>query len=82
MLVVERPLWVWWDVPGAGKPESAAKARFTVVQLRLDAKGQGEGRISSGTDVASDKSQGVLVPDFASRPVLLMDVRQESESVG
>lgn len=82
VLVVERPLWVWWDVPGAEQPESADKARFTVVQLRLDAKGRGEGRISSSTTVASDASQGVLVPDFANRPALLLDVQQESESVG
>lgn len=75
-LVVERPLWVWWDAAAkAGAADS--ESRFTVVQLRLNANGQGEGRIAAGTHIASDKRLGVLVPDYESRPVMLKDVRRD-----
>ena len=76
-LVVERPLWVWWDAPAKTGAAAQGDGRFTVVQLRLNASGQGEGRIATGTSIASDKRLGVLVSDYDSRPAMLVDVRRE-----
>jgi hypothetical protein len=76
-LVVERPVWVWWDAPAKTGAAAEGDARFTVVQLRLNANGQGEGRIATEKGIVSDKRLGVLVSDYDSRPAMLLDVRRE-----
>lgn len=49
---------------------------FTVVQLKLDQAGQGEGKASFLTRIEVDKKNNTLVlENFASRPVDLMSVR-------
>ncbi len=75
VLLVERPLWVWWDT--AAKVPSPAEDRFSVVQVRLNADGSGEGRVAPAASIKTDTQLGVLVADYASRPVLLNDVRRE-----
>ena len=75
VLVVDRPLWVWWDAPVKTGAAAGTDARFTVVQLRLNADGKGEGRIATGTTIASDKQHGVTVQDYESRPAMLTDVQ-------
>ena len=77
VLVVERPLWVWWNAGVTPAAASEDDARFSVVQIRLDANGKGEGRIVNGPAIETDERLGVVVPDFATRPVLLTDVRRE-----
>jgi hypothetical protein len=72
VLVVERPLWIWWD-----SKIGATDHPYTVVQLRLDKEGKGEGRVSFGVPVASDKAIGVALSDFAKAPPVLTDVRRE-----
>ena len=72
VLVVERPLWLWWDTK-----IGSTDYPYTVVQLRLDKDGKGEGRASFGVPVASDKTIGVTLSDFAKAPALLTDVRRE-----
>lgn len=74
VLLVDRPLWVWWDAGTKTDAGAQGDARFGVIQLRLDARDTGEGRIASGTNVASDDTLGVLVSDYESRPVMLDDV--------
>jgi hypothetical protein len=69
-------VWVWWDAPAKTGASAEGDARFTVVQLRLNANGQGEGRIATGKGIASDKRFGVRVSDYDSRAMLL-DVRRE-----
>ena len=75
VLVVERPLWVWWDAPAKSGAAAEADARFTVVQIRLNADGTGEGRIAAGASIASDRQHGVIVRDYESRPAMLTDVQ-------
>jgi hypothetical protein len=72
VLVVDRPLWIWWDsfAPSATYP-------YTVVQMRLGKDGSGEGRVSLGVPVDSDKTLGVALAAFAKAPALLADVRRE-----
>ena len=73
VMVVERPLWLWWD-PTA---KWAADQHFTVVQLRINKDGTGEGRIATGEGFKRDKDSGLVISD-TTKPALLVDVRRES----
>jgi hypothetical protein len=77
VLVVERPLWAWWDADLA-KNAVSPDHPFTVVQLRLGKDGKGEGRVSFGAPFASDKIAGVVITDLTKAPALLTDVRREN----
>lgn len=51
---------------------------FTVVQLNIGADGTGEGRASVYTKITTDKRNNTIVlEDFGSQPVTLMNVRAE-----
>lgn len=73
VLVVDRPLWLWWE----SQPPSTSYP-YTVLQLRLDTDGRGEGRASFGVAVSSDKALGVALSDFAKAPAVLTDLRRQS----
>lgn len=73
VLVVDRPLWLWWE----SQPASTSSP-YTVLQLRLDKDGRGEGRASFGVAVSRDKAQGVVLSDYAKAPAVLTDVRRQS----
>jgi hypothetical protein len=72
VLVLDRALWMWWESKGESTPSP-----YTVVQLRLGKDGVGEGRVSLGVPVASDKTLGVALSDWAKAPAVLTDVRRE-----
>jgi hypothetical protein len=75
VLVTDRRIDV--HVPNAGpSPDRAADAEFTLIEIRLDASGAGEGRTSLTTSVAVDAAAGTLALDgYASAPVLLKVTR-------
>ncbi len=72
VLVVDRPLWLWWESNPPSTPYP-----FSVVQIKLGKDGTGEGRVSAGVPVSSDKSLGVVLSDYAKGPAVFTDVRQE-----
>ena len=72
-LVVDRPIWVWWD----SSQTHSLEPPYSVIQLRLTTDGTGDGRISAGTGIAADKEVGVVLADDDTRPVLIRDVRRE-----
>ena len=72
VLVVERPLWLWWD-PTA---KWAADQQFTVVQMRINKGGTGEGRIATGDGFTSDSESGIVISD-TTKPAILTGVRPE-----
>ena len=72
VMVVERPLWLWWD-PNANW---AADQQFTVVHMRLNKDGTGEGRIATGDGFKRDSEHGIVVSE-TTKPALLTDVRRE-----
>jgi len=72
VMVVERPLWLWWD-PAA---KWAADQQFTVVQIRINKDGTGEGRIATGDGFKRDNDSGIVISD-TTKPALLTDVRRE-----
>jgi len=73
VMVVERPLWLWWD-PTA---KWAADQQFTVVQIRINKDGTGEGRIATGGGFTRDNDSGIVISD-TTKPALLTDVRREA----
>lgn len=72
-MVVERPLWLWWD-PTA---KWAADQQFTVLQVRINKDGTGEGRIATGDGFKRDSASGIVIED-TTKPALLTNVRRES----
>jgi len=71
VLVTDRRLGAhatgWPLLPGA-----AADSDFTLIEVRIDGKGIGEGKVSLGTTVAVDRSAGTLALDgYAAAPPLL-----------
>jgi hypothetical protein len=72
VMVVERPLWLWWDPTATW----AADQQFTVVQLRVNKNGTGDGRIATGGGFTRDSDSGLVISD-TTKPALLTDVRRE-----
>ena len=73
VLVVERPLWLWWD----SAAKWAADQQFSVVHMRVNKDGTGEGRIATGDGVRRDVESGIMIADTTT-PALLTNVRRES----
>ena len=73
VLVVERPLWLWWD----STAKWAADQHFTVVHMRVNKDGTGEGRIATGDGFRRNADSGIMISD-TTKPALLTNVRRES----
>jgi hypothetical protein len=51
---------------------------FTIIELRLNGDGRGEGKMSIATKVIADKKKNeVVLENWGTQPVLLKDVRRE-----
>jgi len=51
---------------------------FTIIELRLDGDGRGEGKMSIATRVLADKKNNtVVLENWGTQPVMLKDVRRE-----
>lgn len=76
VLVIDRPVWVWWDNAKAQslKPTDGP---YSVVQMRLDKQGQGEGRVATATGVVADKDTGVALTDYDKQLALLQEVKRD-----
>ena len=75
VLVAERPLWLWWDSNAKWSPDQP----FTVVHLRVNKDGTGEGRASVSPAIKSDATLGIALADTTA-PALLTNIRRESAS--
>lgn len=73
-LVLDRPLWMWWN-PSIGSTEYP----FSVVQMRLDKNGAGEGRVSLNTALERHPAAGIAIANPAQAPVVLTDVRRDGD---
>ena len=64
--------------------EAANRARtidypFTLIELRMPAEGQGEGKMSLATKITVDKRRNtVILEDYKSQPVMLNNIKRES----
>jgi hypothetical protein len=78
ILATDRRLGVWsreaWKAPAAGAPDYA----FTVLELRLNRRGTGEGKMSLGAKVAVEQeTKTIALENYNAAPVLLQDVKHE-----
>jgi hypothetical protein len=80
VLVTDRPLGSWGQ--GAWRPSGRAAGTdypFTLVELRLNKQGRGEGKMSLGAKVVADPDAGTITLDnYAAAPVLINNVRRVS----
>jgi hypothetical protein len=71
ILVADSRIWVWWDA----KNDLPANEPFTVLQIRLDKSGNGEGKIAPASAIRRDAASGIAMADYDTRPVLIRDVK-------
>ena len=76
IVLAEGPAWIWWHPVNV---DNSKRYGFTVIQLRLDRMGSGEGKLSA-MSVAADQDAGVILADFAKEPALLTEVRREASA--
>jgi len=68
---------LWNPVP----PGTAANYDFSVIELRVDAKGHGEGRISLTGKVAPDSAAGIVtLENYNAAPVVLKNLKRQAVS--
>ena len=74
MLVTDRRIGFW---EAANQPRSIDYP-FTVIELRLNRDGDGEGKMSIATKVIYDKEQNMItLENFQNQPVRLTNVKRE-----
>jgi hypothetical protein len=79
ILATERQLGAWGDFWKIGTDPIAYS--FSVIELRLNANGIGEGRTSLTGKIGVDPVDNTIaLADYASQPVLLKDVKVRSKS--
>jgi hypothetical protein len=77
VLVIDSRTWIGWHpAHSAGWTD----APFSVLQLRLDKAGTGEGKLALGNKIRGDKEAGIVLDDYAGQPTFLNDVRRERPS--
>jgi hypothetical protein len=75
VIATDRPIGLW---EAANRPRTIDYP-FTLIELRLDSKGNGEGKISLATKIVYDKRRNTIVlENYQSAPVMLTKVRRES----
>jgi hypothetical protein len=76
-LATDRPIGFW----EASHQPRTIDYPFTVVELRLNAEGEGEGKMSYATKIIPDKENKVIVlENYGTQPVLLQGVKRERAS--
>jgi hypothetical protein len=78
VLAADAPMDLWWD---STLSTPLTSPRFTVIQLRLNKDGRGEGKLSLGTNVIANKDvKTIILGDYAKQPTILTDVQRERRS--
>jgi hypothetical protein len=77
VLATDRRIGFW---EAANQPRSIDYP-FTVIELHVNADGEGEGKMSLATKITADKeSKTIILEDYANQPVLLQSVKRERKS--
>jgi len=77
VLVTDSRTWIGWNSPDfTGWTDSP----FTVIHLRLNRDGAGEGKLSLGNKIRGDKEAGVVLENYATEPTFLTEVRREKNA--
>ena len=74
VLATDRPIGFW---EASHRPRTIDYP-FTLVEVRLNSDGEGEGKLSLATKITADKDgKTVVLEDYGSQPVLLTSVKRE-----
>ena len=74
VLVTDRRIGFW---EAANQPRSIDYP-FTVIELRLNRDGEGEGKMSIATKIIADKENNIVtLENFETQPVRLTNVKRE-----
>jgi hypothetical protein len=74
VIATDRPIGLWEAV---NRPRTIDYP-FTLIEMRLDNKGNGEGKLSLATKIIYDKRRNtVVLENYSSAPVMLTKVRRE-----
>ena len=81
--ITGRPLGAFAREPWRAVDEPKPPGTYTVIELRLDADGNGEGKMSLAADVVFDTEAGTVALDnYETTPVLLEAVKREPSPYG
>jgi hypothetical protein len=70
----------WKPAGAAAAPGTPDTADFSVIELRVNAKGEGEGKISLTGKVAPDPAAKIVAPEnYSELPVVLKNVKQRAQ---
>ena len=77
LLVTDRRLGAWnnlWKPSGAG---STTNYEFSVIELHLNSKGEGEGKASlTGKVTVDNTAKSIVLENYAALPVILKGVKR------
>jgi hypothetical protein len=82
ILITDRRLGAWddsWKVAGSdAASEPAANYEFSVIELHLNSKGEGEGKISlTGKMTVDSRAKTMALENYSALPVVLRNVRRQ-----
>jgi hypothetical protein len=74
VLITDRPIQMWESFTSSRTLEYP----FMVVELRLDSRGRGEGRLTVATKLYKDERTGqIVLENYGTQPVRLTNVKRE-----
>jgi hypothetical protein len=78
ILIADRRLGAWNDLWKPIGPDAPTNYGFSVIELHLNSKGEGEGKISLAGKVAADSvAKTIALENYGALPVILENVRRK-----
>jgi hypothetical protein len=79
LLITDRRLGAYNDLWKPAGPDAANNYEFSVIELRLNSKGEGEGKASLTGKVALDSAAKTIgLENYGALPVIFKNVRRKS----
>ena len=75
VLVTDRDISFWEAV----NQTRTLEYPFTVIELRLDSRGRGEGKMTVATKLSVDRDGQIVLENYSSQPVRLGSVKREDK---
>jgi hypothetical protein len=78
LLLTDRRLGAWNDLWKPVGTDGVANYEFSVIELRLNAKGEGEGKASlTGKVIVDGAAKTIALDEYGTLPVVLKNVRHK-----
>jgi hypothetical protein len=72
VIATDRPIGAW----EAGSQARTLDYPFTVIELRVNKDGEGEGKLLAGTKIYVDKASNLVLENYSIQPVMLGGVKR------